>query len=437
MHEQLNLKIIQSIRAENANGLQQYLAEFTKAHQTFAIYEFYSTIKSHILQHTNGEFLAQQPLAREKMLALRWLEITLKDNPYQLSIMLLRADVALYKNQLDKASKLFRQILKIYMSLFKKNNLPVASFHAWQWMLKDALFIEPAEVEGAPYSFIPLQLPDSLINKAPETIVTAYGNAPYIQKYAARMVNRMAEIMPEVEILLVVGNEDGDTDADTDAIITELQQKHPKLHIAYDIIPDIFKQKHLRYLYCTCRRFTYLQDILVQSACKQVVTIDIDSFIQPVFKTCVDYTTDAPIGYKCDEKVIFFPSNLLIASYFKIDNSDIGRKFSQKLYDYLSKKFSHKHALWFVDQYALLHAWQTSLTAEEQQKCRNIYACNTDEIDVVYLHSGGSQDEQALFAKERVEKETRDSRLVNIIMPEHVRFDEQTLHPILNFDWDK
>ncbi len=434
---QLNLKLTHAIAEQNAGALNHLLAEFTKTYQAFAIYEFHGIIKCHILEHTNGDFLAQKPIAREKMLVLRWLESTLKNSPYQLSIMLTQADIALYKNQSDKASKLFRQVLMLYINFLKENNLSISSVHSWNWMLKYAVLIELPQIEGEPYSFAPLQLPESLINKAPQTIVTLYGNTPYVRQFATRTVSSVAELMPEVDILLVVGNQAQDTDAETDQLITALQQTYPQLHIAYDMIPDIFQQKHLLYTYCASRRFTYLQDILQQSACRQLVSIDIDCFIQPVFKTCVNDGIDAPIGYKCDDTAIFGPENLIAADYFKIDNTEIGQKFLQTLYDYISKKFGNQQALWFVDQYALFHAWQNALTAEQQQKCYHINQCNTDEIDIQHLHIGATQEEHALYIKERDEKIAEDSRLSNIIMPQDIDFAEQTLRPILSLDWNK
>ncbi len=433
---QLKFETGMAILARNASALQQNLAALTESHQTFVIFEFYLIIKEAVLQYKNGDFLAQKPIAKEKMAILRWLETTLKNNPYEMSMLLVRAHIALYNNQLDDASRLFRQSLMLYMNFLRKNKLSIPSAQTWQWMLNYALFTEPTEAEGKPYPLTPLQLPDSLINKAPTTIITAYGNAPYIQKFAERFTHGVSELMPEAEILLVVGNKTQNRDAETDAIITKLQQQFPKLHFADETIPQNFQQKHLLHTYCSARRFTYLQDIITQSACQQLITIDIDLFIQPILKDSIEYVTDAPIGYISTLDMSFSGENMFAAGFLKVDNGALAKKYCEELYDYLAKKFTSNHLLWVVDQYALFHAWQNSVPAEERQKCRNINDCNLDESHTKYLHIGHTEEEQALFTQERAEK-VKDSRLRSIVTPQNVTFDEQTLRPILTLDWDK
>ncbi len=433
---QLNVKIAQAIFAQDASALQQYLAELVTIYQTFPIFEFYMVIKRYFLQPTTTSFLAQQPIATEKMATLGWLETTFKNNPYEISMLLVRGNIALYNNQLADASKLFRQSLLLYMNFLSKNKLTLSSNHAWRWMLNYALCTDPAEADGEPYPLTPLQLPDALINKAPQTIITAYGNAPYIQKYAERFTHGVSELMPEVEILLVVGNKTQGRDAETDAIITKLQQQFPKLHFADETIPETLQQKHLLHTYCSARRFSYLQDIITQSACQQLITVDIDWFIQPILKDSIEYVTDAPIGYISIIDLTFSGENIFSAGFLKVNNGEMCKKYCEELHDYLAKKFASKHLLWSMDQYALFHAWQNSVPPQEQKKCRNINELNKDESHTKHLHVGFTEDEQERYKIEAMEKTSEDSRLKNVIMPQNVSFDGETLRPIIDFDWD-
>ncbi len=421
-------KTLQSaIRRQDSKVLHQILNNWIKTSSTLPIYEFFGFLCRDVLKITCQDFLTQTPIEPAKYQKILWLKEELNQSPLILSVMLTIAYISSYEGNLDSASKLYRTSLINYVSLLKNGNLKISDHNSWAWFINYSNFAEPRNTDIKPFPFSKLNIPDGLSEnfQGSRTIITSYGNAPYIMRFAERFVSSIAtHIGADVKILLVVG----DADEACKNHCQQLQQTYPQLHFAFDTIPDKFREPKIIPIYCVLRRFTYIEDIFEKVGDHQLIALDLDLFINQDFKAIIEKTKNVPFGFDSNKNDIFTSENLLAGRYIILNNSPIAQRIRYHFNDYLRKKFQTADISWVMDQYAFFYALQcANLTKEELASCYNIRdACD----NMGQFHFGTSEQEEDLYKQERAKKET-DTRFTMPVTPENIIFDKKTLCPIM------
>ncbi|MCH9844275.1 MAG: hypothetical protein K0U39_02090 [Alphaproteobacteria bacterium] len=416
-----------AVRRQDSKALHRNLDIYAKEFPGLPINEFFLCISNDMLKLTCQDFLTQTPITQKKYQQILWLKEELKQSPFMLSVMMAIAYINSYTGDLDNASKLYRNILIQYTHLLNTTNIGISDFNSWGWLINYSNFSEPRTIDIKPFPLPKLIIPDGLPKnvKTGEKIITAYGNAPYIMRFAERFVSSITtHIGSDVNILLVA--------ADADEVCKnhcqQLQQAYPQLHVTFETIPDNFKNQDVLSTYCSLRRFTYIDDIFEAIGDHCLITLDLDLFINQDFKIIVDKVIDAPFGFYSSKNDIFSSENIFGAGYVIFNNSAIAQRIRYHLNDYLRKKLQTGNIDWVIDQYALFHALQcANLTKQERASCYNI----SDAFDnIAQFHFGTSEQETLLYQQEREEK-AKDTRFFMNIKPKNIIFDKETLCPII------
>ncbi len=419
-----------AINDEDSDTLKRILAQYQKESGNVPIFGFFTCLSTYIIQMSCRDFLREKPIASKKHTKILWLQETLKDTPYLLSILLALAYMNSYKNELNEATKLYRIVFAHYAKLLQQTESRLICPLSWIWLLNYALFNEPTIPDGQVFPLEKLQLPETLKGDPlpEETLITAYGNAPYIMRYAKRFIEGIREFCPDIHILLVAG----DADDECKNYCETLQSENKGLHIAYEKIDKAFQTKNFLPTYCSLRRFTYIDDIFEKIGNQHLITLDLDLFINDNLNHIIDDMKSVSIGYESNKNSLFTCENVFSGRFLKFDNSKASQRMRYHLSDYLRKKLHSSDLIWIVDQNAIFHAWQVAnLTREEKLLCRNlkdIYQ-NSDEFRL-----GATDAEKKLSDEDRASKIQYNNLSLNIL-PQHIRFDDKTLKPIIN--WDK
>ena len=415
-----------AIHKQDSKALHRNLEIYAKSFPGLPIFDFFLFIRDDILKLTCQNFFNKTPIPNEKSQLILWLKEELKQSPLSISIVLTIAYINSYTGDLNAASKICRNAFIQYVHLLNTKNYEISHFNSWYWFTKYAVFAEPRMIDIKPFPFPKLTIPESLPENlhGSKTIITSYGNAPYIMRFAERfMKNIHTHVGADIPILLVVG----DADEICKNHCKQLKQAYPQLHFAFETIPDKFNAPKILPAYCVLRRFTYLEDIFEAIGDHCLIALDLDLFINQNFKMILDKTKNVPFGFNSFKNDIFTSENLLAGRYVIFNNSVIAQRIRYHFNDYLRKKFQTGDIAWVMDQYALFHALQcANLTKQELASCYNISdACDNME----QFHFGTSEQEETLHKQERGEKET-DVRFKIHITPENIIFDKKTLCPI-------
>ncbi len=429
MSEIYQTQIMTAINDEDSDTLKKILTQYQIENGAFPIFDFFMFLRAHIINMSCQDFLREKSMNPKKYKKILWLQETLKDTPYVLSVLLSLAYIHSYKNELNEAAKLYRIAFAHYMKSLQQTGLQTPLSNTWFWFLNYALFNEPTIPDGQGFALEKLQLPETLTNSLPEeTLITAYGNAPYIMRYAKRFIEGIREFCPDIHILLVAG----DADDECKNYCETLQSENKGLHIAYEKIDKTFQTKNFLHTYCSLRRFTYIDDIFEKIGNQHLITLDLDLFINDNLNHIIDDMKSVSIGYESNKNSLFTCENVFSGRFLKFDNSKASQRMRYHLSDYLRKKLHSSDLIWIVDQNAIFHAWQVAkLTREEKSLCRNLKDIYQNSS---HLHIGITNEEKQLFDEDRDIK-MQDSRLALIVLPQHIRFDDKTLKPIIN--WDK
>ena len=307
------------------------------------------------------------------------------------------ASFLMMNNEMPKAILYYRRAFYFLMLFKNQAKLPIEiTFRDIDFLLRQNCIIEDYDKNSPAYKFEKLNLPESLkaCSKG-SSLFTAYGDAAYFKKYARRFIEGVQSLSPDFHSFLVIGDADSESLADAEA----LQQEYPHFHYCTESIAKKFKQDNFLPIYCSMRRFMYIDELLDWIPNLHLVTLDIDLFLHKEFMIFVDYARTAPVTFHAPLNMHFDPLNFCSGGFISIQESLIGRKFIQKTKDYLTKKAHEDYLYWIMDQYGLFYGYY-SLSPFERAQCKNIFDKNTENFTFSMTHHGYLEAEKTLYQQD-------------------------------------